>query len=136
MRRFSKKELGEATEARFLDVAVFLGLIVARLWGDSRSFEFYVAAGENDRPYRVQVKASCSQNGSGYQVNCFHTGQQRPYTTKEIDFIAAYIVPTDTWYIIPVSAVKHTTTFTVFPRIPNSRGKYERYRGQWNLLRR
>jgi hypothetical protein len=136
MRRFSRKELGEAVEARFLDAAVFFGFIVAKVWGESRPFDFYVAWGNGDRPYRVQVKASCSRNGSGYQINCMHTGTHRPYTPEETDFIAAYVVPARAWYIVPVRAVSHVTTFTVFPRIRNSRSKYERYREQWDLLRR
>jgi hypothetical protein len=136
MRRLSSKELGEAVEARFLSVAVFLGLIVAKLWGDNRPFDFYVAAGENTRPNRVQVKGSRDKHHRGYRFNCMHTGEARPYTAKEIDVIAAYVVPTDTWYIVPVAAVKHLRGFKVYPDRPDCKGRFERYRDRWDLLLR
>jgi hypothetical protein len=137
MRRFYPKNLGEAVEARFLDAAVFLGFIVAKLWGESRPFDFYVAWENNSRPYRIQVKASSSRHGkSGYKFKSSHSRTQRPYTADEIDFLAAYIVPLKIWYIVPVREICKASTFTVFPAIRNSKSKYERYREQWDLLRR
>lgn len=136
MRRLSKKELGEAAEARFLDVALFLGFIVAKLWGDSRPFDFYVASEVNSSPYRIQVKATRSPKGTGWKVNTQHTQSGRPYTAEEIDFIAAFVEPTGTWYIVPAHEVVRTTSFTVYPHSTRSRSKYERYREQWDLLRR
>ena len=138
MRRLSSKALGEAAEARFLDVAVFLGLIVAKLWGDSRPFDFYVAPNESKSPYRVQVKATRAKKGRGYFLNCKHNTSQVPYTSKEIDFIAAYVVPLELWYIIPVKAVRNKVAVVVYPNGNRSgeRCTYERYRENWNLLRR
>lgn len=136
MRRLTRKQLGEAAEAQFLAVAISLGLVVAKLWGDSRPFDFYASGGNNRRPYRIQVKATTCRWKRGFKFNCFHTGKQQPYTAREIDFVAAYVVPARTWYIIPVSEVSRTTGFAVSPNVPTSRGRYERYREQWNLLRR
>lgn len=133
MRRFFPKELGEKAEARFLCVAVSLSFIVAKLWGDSRP---YLAWQNNSRPYRIQVKAPSARKGGGYQVKCLHTSMYRPYTAREIDFIAAYLLPVDTWYLVPVKAIPRNGKFNVFPKIRNSRSKYERYRENWDLLRR
>jgi hypothetical protein len=57
-----------------------------------------------ERMWRVQVKSTYSVYRSGYRT-LGHGSNPKPYQTKEIDFLVAYIVPRDTWYIIPVSCV-------------------------------
>ncbi len=58
--------------------------------------------------YRVQVKCSTQLLNGLYRINAHRriTGRAVPYLPSEIDFIVAYIIPEDTWYIIPIHAVR------------------------------
>ncbi len=90
------------------------------------------------RPFlwRVQVKCSTQLLCGLYRVNA-HRRTPRgavPYTPAEIDFIAAYIIPEDTWYIIPIRAVRGTSL--LFRRKKDRRPSlYNQYREAWHLLR-
>ncbi len=87
--------------------------------------------------YRVQVKCSTQLLNGLYRINGHHRsgGRAVPYLSSEIDFIAAYIIPEDTWYIIPVRAVRGTSL--LFRRKKDHRpGLYDQYRQAWHLLRR
>ena len=135
MARSHPKVRGELAEARFLLKAASAGLVVAKPWGDSQPFDFLV--GWRRRFHRVQVKSTTWRRYSGYQVHCFRGCRMQPYRTRDLDFLAAYIVPEDTWYVIPVRAFTPRRKFTVFPRQrPTRGGRYERYREAWHLLRR
>src|SRR5271167_4592153 len=94
----------------FLLKASTLGFGVAKPFGDSERYDFILDSGE--RLWRVQVKSIsmiCPFGGS----ECYRTSTYRrrgcykylPYTAKEIDFLVAYIVPRDIWYVVPVSLV-------------------------------
>ena len=85
---------------------------------------------------RVQVKCSTQLLNGLYRINAHRRSGRRavPYLPGEIDFIAAYIIPEDTWYIIPVHAVRGTSL--LFRRKKDHRpGLYDQYRRAWRLLR-
>jgi hypothetical protein len=57
------------------------------------------------------------------------------HVLKEIDFVAAYIIPLDLWYIIPAGVVamrKGSIWLAPWRR----QSKHERYLEAWHLLRR
>jgi hypothetical protein len=86
--------------------------------------------------WRVQVKASTQLLNGLYRINAHRRSGRRavPYRPGEIDFIAAYIIPEDTWYIIPLHAVRGTSL--LFRRKKDRRpGLYDQYREAWHLLR-
>ena len=86
--------------------------------------------------WRVQVKCSTQLLNGLYRVNAHRRSGRRavPYLPGEIDFIAAYIIPEDTWYIIPLHAVRGTSL--LFRRKKDRRpGLYDQYRQAWHLLR-
>ena len=86
--------------------------------------------------WRVQVKCSTQLLNGLYRVYAHHRSGRRavPYLPGEIDFIAAYIIPEDTWYIIPLHAVRGTSL--LFRRKKDRRpGLYDQYRQAWHLLR-
>ncbi len=86
--------------------------------------------------YRVQVKCSTQLLNGLYRINAHRRSGRRavPYLPGEIDFIAAYIIPEDTWYIIPLHAVRGTSL--LFRRKKDRRpGLYDQYRQAWHLLR-
>jgi hypothetical protein len=86
--------------------------------------------------WRVQVKASTQLLNGLYRINAHRRSGRRavPYRPGEIDFIAAYIIPEDTWYIIPIHAVRGTSL--LFRRKNDRRpGLYDQYKEAWHLLR-
>ena len=122
---------GELAELRFMTRAAELGLRVIKPWGDSARYDFVVETG--GRFLRVQVKSTTSKVDESYDCH-LSTGRQKPYTKNEIDFIAAYIVPKDVWYIIPIEvAGKRTSGIILSPHLKTS--KHARYKEAWHLLR-
>ena len=88
---------------------------------------------QGGRFLRVQVKSTTSKVDGSYDCH-LSTGRQKPYTKNEIDFIAAYIVPKDVWYIIPIEvAGKRTSGIILSPHLKTS--KHARYKEAWHLLR-
>ncbi len=91
----------------------------------------------------MQVKSGWARTHGAYQIRTSHLVRQcrkggrrvnRAYRKTEVDFIVAFIVPENAWYVIPVAAVQHTPAIAVFPHVDRSRGKYERFREAWHLL--
>ena len=127
----SPKAQGELAELRFLLKAVSLGLAVSKPYGDNLHYDFVVEAGGVLR--RVQVKSSRVR-----ERRCYHLGTSRSsksklaYTAADVDLLAAYIVPLDLWYLLPVSAVASLRTIRLCPGCPGHR--FEPYREAWHLL--
>ncbi len=85
--------------------------------------------------HRVQVKCSTQLLNGLYRVNAHRRTQGRAvlYLPSEIDFFAVYIIPEDTWYVIPILAIHATSLF--FRRRRDRRpGLYDPYREAWHLL--
>ena len=128
------KERGEWAELCFMTRATEEGFRVSKPWGDSARYDFALEA--NGRFLRVQVKSSIFHSGTGYRCSMQPTGyggSSRRYTTEQIDFFAAYIIPEDLWYILPATIADDLVgKFRVSPN--NKHHKYERYREAWHLL--
>lgn len=122
---------GEVAELRFMARAADQGLRVIKPWGDSSRYDFVVEQG--GRFLRVQVKSTSVKQDQSY---CCHlnTGRQKPYTRDEIDFIAAYIIPKDIWYIMPIEVAGRACSGLILsPHLKFS--KHARYKKAWHLLR-
>jgi len=91
------KERGEWAELRFMTRATELGFRVAKPWGDCAPYD--VATDHHGRFCRVQVKCTIQKRWNSYRCGLAANGV--PYTPDQIDFIAAYVIPSDTWYILP-----------------------------------
>jgi hypothetical protein len=87
--------------------------------------------------WRVQVKCSTQLSTGLYRVNAHRrsNGHAVPYRPGEIHFFAAYIIPEDTWYIIPLPAVRGVTSLLFRRRRDPRPGLYDAYREAWHLLR-
>lgn len=86
--------------------------------------------------WRVQIKGSSQIENGLYHLNAHRrTGRRAvPYRPGEIDFLAAYIIPEDMWYIIPLHAFLGSTSL-LFRRPDDLRpGLYDAYREAWHLL--
>jgi hypothetical protein len=124
-----RKRRGEASEAEFLARASSLDFPVARLWGESDSYDVLVGSGRHF--WRVQVKcATCYRRGQ-YLVKA--GGDSHNYTADDIDFLAAHVVPENIWYIIPIDAFEGHTMLHLCPH-GTGHAKYEKYREAWCLL--
>jgi len=124
----NKKQRGEWAESVFMAKAHERGLPVSKPWGDSWPYDFVV--GTTGRFVSVQVKSTLNRPVSGYVCT---VQAHRPYPAGSFDFVAAYIIPADTWYILPAAFIQGMKVVTVQPDSPNS--KYEPYREAWHLLR-
>jgi hypothetical protein len=123
------KARGEWAELRFMARAAEHGLCITKPWGDMARYDFAVE--HNGRFLRVQVK--CTKYKRGHSYKCNVTSNGVPYTTNQLDFIAAYVIPADAWYIIPTEATNHQQQILLSPHRQNS--KYDRYKEAWHLLR-
>jgi len=127
---FSAKVRGEIAEQLFAYRACALGLTVSRPLGDSAPYDFIVDAGSL---HRVQVRSVSVLSPCGsYSVTCSLGSRKRPYPPGSIDFIAAYVVPLDAWYIIPYADLRRRTRIHIFPARPHC--AFTRRREAWCLL--
>jgi len=124
------KQRGEWAELRFITRAIELGFRVTKPWGDSSPYD--VATEHRGRFLRVQVKCTIFHRGNSYKCHLDSNGV--PYSPRDIDIIAALIIPTDTWYILPIRATHRQSDILLTPNSP--RTKYERYKEAWHLLKR
>src|SRR5712671_7408643 len=84
---------GEWAELRFQLRATERGLILARPCGDCAPYDF--AVDHHGRFLRVQVKCTLQRREKhSYRCCLDHNGS--PYTSDQIDFFAAYVIPADT----------------------------------------
>ena len=87
--------------------------------------------------HRVQVKCSTQLLNGLYHVNAHRrtNGRAVPYHPSEIDFLVAYIIPEDTWYILPLAAIRSRTGLLFRRHDDPKPGLYDHYREAWHLLR-
>ena len=131
----SAKKQGELAEILFVAKATSQGLVVAKPWGDSLPYDFVV--GRKGHWHAVQVKSTTVRHNWGYRVMCLRAAGRKSYRRGDMDFLAAYVIPEQTWYVIPVRAFVPRTAIVLFPNHPpGARRRYERYREAWHLLGR
>ena len=124
------KARGEWAELRFMLRATELGLRVTKPWGDNSPYDLVIET--SGRFLRVQVKCTRFRRGRSYKCHLDSNGH--PYSPDQIDFLAAYVIPTDTWYILPIEATNAQPDILLTPH--NARSKYEKYKEAWHLLQR
>jgi hypothetical protein len=135
------KERGEWVELTFMARAIRKRFKVSKPWGDSSPYDVGVEHGAE--LLRVQVKSTSHRLSNGYQCGLRPNPRKsrRQYSTRKVDFFAAYIVPEDVWYIIPAAVVLKTKSSCVMlcpvrkQRMRSDSYCYERYREAWPLLR-
>ena len=120
---------GEWAELRFMTRAAEHGLQVTKPWGETARYDFAVEY--EARFVRVQVKSTMFRENDGY--SCTVRGCRGPYVGDPFDFVAAYLIPEDVWYIIPAGKFEGQGSIGLYPRLKKS--KYGRYKEAWHLLR-
>lgn len=88
---------------------------------------------------RVQVKSTGkfrdSGRGGAYELTCRKGGgrSKQPYDKNDFEILAAYVSPTDTFYLIPIQAIRGET-LCLYPHRDNQEGFYEQYKERWDFL--
>jgi hypothetical protein len=127
-----KKERGEWAESVFVARASEQGLPVSKPFGDSRSFDCVV--GRPGKFVGVQVKSTITKLESGKGYNCSTCSSHKAYRAGAFDFLAAYVIPEDLWYIIPAKEIRGLKSISLCTG-ESGEGKYEKYREAWERLR-
>ena len=125
---------GELAEAAFLLKAERHGLRVSKPWGDSERYDFLLDS--SGRLCRVQVKCTQSASAGGFQVQSTYCDKHKKgkYTPQDIDFLVAYIIPLDLWYIVPARAFPASASIRLYPNGGCQRPRFEIYREAWHLF--
>lgn len=126
-----KKKRGEWAESVFLVRAGEEGLAASKPWGDSRSFDCVV--GRPGEFVAVQVKCTIARLESGEGYICSVCSSHKPYPPGSFDFVAAYVIPEDAWYIIPEKEIRGLKSISLCTA--GGEAKYEAYHEAWHLLR-
>lgn len=86
---------------------------------------------------RVQVKATDSLRAHAYETRATYTvGKGRAvYSSKDIDFLVAHVVPLDIWYVLPVEACAPAPMLRFYPHREAKQMRLEKYREAWELMK-
>lgn len=125
----SAKAKGDLAEAIFVVRAEALGLQVSKPVVESDGFDYHVQSRLGT--FRVQVKSAWKIPRHHYLV-CFSRGAG-VHPKSGYDVLVVYIAPLDAWYIIPASTIEHRWLL-LYPHVPKSKGRYEKYLEGWRTL--
>jgi len=98
------KRRGEWAESVFAVRAAENGLRVSKPSGESGTFDCVV--GRPGKFVAVQVKCTMAemQNGKGYV--CSVKSNNKRHRAGAFDFLAAYVIPEDAWYIVSAKLIR------------------------------
>ena len=129
------KRRGSQYEAAFISEALKRGLDVLESFGDYKPYDLVIQK-ENGHFYRVQVKGTNSQikNKPGFKILAAGGNTKKTVLNPdEVDVLAAYVEPHDTWYIIPVTKLDGNISVYLNPKTKLN-GKYEVWRNAWSVF--
>ncbi|MGA2374509.1 MAG: group I intron-associated PD-(D/E)XK endonuclease [Candidatus Sulfotelmatobacter sp.] len=134
MQELTSKQRGELAEMMFMVKAAQKGFATAKPYGDSRRYDFILDVGP--RLWRVQVKSSSAKQYGSYMVNLQRNanGEVVPYDASEIDFVVAYVMPCDAWFVIPVEAIYGRQSAKLCLRGNPRSGRLGKYWEAWGLM--
>ncbi len=133
--RRQPKRCGELAELAFLHKASNMGLKLSKPYGDSDRYDFIVDTGI--RLEKVQVKSTSYEKIPQVYSACVgrHLGGKLvAYLPSQVDFIVVYLVPEDTWYILPMHAVDGKVMLWLHGSDHPKPGVYGKYLNAWPLL--
>jgi hypothetical protein len=157
-REQTTKRRGEISELAFALAAARQGFGISRPYGDSERYDIILDSSHispvipnraegavrnllyssiRPRLIRVQVKSSTQLQYGLYRVNTHRriNGRAVPYKLSEIDFFAAYVIPEDSWFILPLTHILGATAVTLSPKRRRKPHINNPYREAWHLLR-
>lgn len=123
------KRRGEWAESVFMARAAENGLPVSKPVGDSDTFDCVV--GRPGKFVGVQVKCTMAVLQTGKGFVCAVKSNNKTYRAGAFDFVAAYVIPEDAWYIVPAKLIRGQQSICLC----SPEGRYEQYREAWHVLR-
>jgi hypothetical protein len=118
---------GEWAELRFMAAAAERGFRISKPWGDTAHYDFGIEF--EGHTLRVQVKSTLHKKQGRYTLTL---RSRRGYANNAFDFLAAYVLPEDVWYIIPGRLVFGHTSILIIPG--RQQHRFAEYRDAWHLL--
>jgi hypothetical protein len=134
----SFKQRGEWVELRFMATAAERGFFILKPWGEIHPYDVGIEHGQNF--LRIQVKSTTCRTGTGYFCQFKpHYLKKQDYTLDQLDLFAAFVIPVQTWYLIPAALLLgeiRKTGIMLYPVEPlkKDRYSYEAYKEAWPLL--
>ena len=123
---------GEWAELVFMARVKELGFGLLQPWGESSRYD--VGVEWEGRFMRVQVKSTIYKVGNAYVCNTRPDDDKKPYTVREIDFLAAYVIPVNVWYIVRAGVATRLKGNIWLS--PHKKGhKYERFMEAWEVMK-
>lgn len=134
-RKLQSRERGNISEMLFKVEATKRGFQMCEPICDIYRYDNVVQSGHTF--WRLQVKSTDNQRGEDvFQANSGHgRGKRTRYRKSEIDFVAFHIIPTNTWYIVPLAALRGRTCVTLYGPERRHEGMFAEYYEAWHLLR-
>jgi hypothetical protein len=124
-----KKLRGEWAELVFMVRAAEHKLPISIPWGEMRSYDVILGSPQHfltvqvkSTTFLVQARYVCTLRGSGH----------RSYAHGSFDFLAAYLVFENCWFIIPEIEVLGREEILLSPTSTTTR--YSKFRDAWHLL--
>ena len=68
-----------------------------------------------------------------YKIVIGRGGEKNPLSATEVDVLACYIAPRDTWFLLPMVRATGRRTFAFFI-VENSKSQWEKYRNNWDIF--
>jgi len=136
------KRDGTIYEAAFRLAALERGLDVFPSEGDYSVIDL-VVLNPAGKAYRVQVKGTAcvgSSEGKGrpamlnkYKIVIGRGGEKTGLSATEVDVLACYIAPRDTWFLLPMVRAMGRRSFAFFV-VEGSKSQWEKYRDNWDIF--
>ena len=136
-RGISVLQLGDLGEAAFVHKAMSLGFVVAKPYGNIHRYDFIVEGGGKFWSVRVKTCASMLRGLYSVCTQCSNHSRTLASKESELDFVAAYIMPEKTWFVLPESeVVGHSSILLrpLHPEGPRRRDPFAQFREAWHLL--
>tara|TARA_R110002012_G_scaffold320756_1_gene545410 strand:+ start:203 stop:625 length:423 start_codon:yes stop_codon:yes gene_type:complete len=135
------KRPGAVYEYQFFAKAMALGLEIFIPAGDYLPQDCHVV-NEKGKVFRVQVKGTRAPVGEGIYKKKprFRLSTGSGVRSKEsikcenVDILAGYVAPLDTFYIIPCDKLTGVSTW-VYPNDPADKHRFEKYRENWDAFK-
>jgi len=136
--RPNTKRTGERSEAAFLYQASQRRFAISKPWGDSERYDFIldnrpIPGTCPERSRKPVLSLSKEVHLFRIQIKCTDC-LRAVYTKRDIDFIAAHVVPLNIWYIIPVEVCTPQPMLRFYPHRQAKQMRLEKYREAWRLL--
>jgi hypothetical protein len=126
------KRRGEWAELEFIAAAAKRDLQVFKPWGETASYDAVIET--RGHFVRVQVKSTTCLRPTGYKCN-IRSSTGLAYKRGDFDFVAAYVIPEDLWYIIPARLVVSSKKTSIMLNTTFPTSIWAPYKEAWDLLR-